>query len=133
MKAVQSFLWGCLLLVISVGGHAQSDTSFWFAAPAVTPGHSDTPIVVRLSSYAQAADIIISQPANPFFQPYHIHLNPYAATTVDLTGQLEIIENKPANTILNYGIRISATAKISAYSEVEEKEERRTIIPRSFL
>ncbi|MBN8720620.1 MAG: gliding motility-associated C-terminal domain-containing protein [Sediminibacterium magnilacihabitans] len=121
MKAVQSFLWGCLLLVISVGGHAQSDTSFWFAAPAVTPGHSDTPIVVRLSSYAQAADIIISQPANPSFQPYHIHLNPYAATTVDLTGQLEIIENKPANTVLNYGIRISATAKISAYYEVEGK------------
>ncbi|GAC1438193.1 MAG: hypothetical protein NVSMB63_01390 [Sediminibacterium sp.] len=40
---------------------------------------------------------------------------------MDLTSQLDIIENKPANTILNYGIRISATAKISAYYEVEGK------------
>ncbi len=132
MKAAQSFLWGCLLLVISVSGYAQSDTSFWFAAPAVTPGHSDTPIVVRLSSYAQVADITISQPANPSFQPYHIHLNPNAATTVDLTGQLDIIENKPANTILNYGINISATAKISAYYEVEGKRGTNYFNPEIF-
>ncbi len=132
MKAAQSFLWGCLLLVISVNGYSQSDTSFWFAAPAVTPGHSDTPIVVRLSSYAQAADITISQPANPSFQPYHIHLNPNAAATVDLTDQLDIIENKPANTILNYGIRISATAKISAYYEVEGKKGTNYFNPEIF-
>lgn len=107
--------------LFSISGFCQSDTSFWFAAPAITPGHSDTPIVFRLSSYAKPADITISQPANPSFQPYSIHLNQFSATTIDLTSQLASIENKPANTVLNYGIKISATEKISAYYEVVGK------------
>ncbi|MBC7652115.1 MAG: hypothetical protein H7101_10240, partial [Deinococcales bacterium] len=98
-------------------GHTQVDTSFWFAAPAITPGHENKPIVVRMATYSQAADIVISQPANASFIPYTTHLNSNSAITIDLTNQIDLIENKPGNTIKNYGLKITATANISAYYE----------------
>ncbi|MBC7651637.1 MAG: IgGFc-binding protein, partial [Deinococcales bacterium] len=97
---------------------AQVDTSFWFAAPAVTPGHENKPIVFKFSTYAQPADITISQPANPSFIPYTTRLNSNSATTIDLTSQINNVENKPPHTITNYGLKITATANISAYYEV---------------
>lgn len=110
-----------ILLIIffcsAVQSFSQADTSFWFAAPAITPSHENTPIVLRLSSYDKAADVTISEPGNASFQSYKIHLIPYTAQTVTLTGQMNIIENKPAVTVLNYGIHISASANISAYYE----------------
>ena len=96
---------------------AQVDTSFWFAAPAVTPGHENKPIVFRMATYSQPADIIISQPANPNFIPYATHLNSNDAVTIDVTNQIDLIENKPGNSVENYGIKITATANISAYYE----------------
>jgi gliding motility-associated-like protein len=97
---------------------AQTDTAFWFAAPKICQGHENTPEVFRLSSYGKAADITISEPANSAFTPYTIHLNAYTATTVDITSQLSVVENQPYDSALNLGIKITATADISAYYEV---------------
>ncbi len=105
------------VVVCNIHVQAQTDTSFWFAAPAITPSHENTPIVIRLSSYSAAADVTISEPTNPSFLPYTIHLNAYDVRTVDLTSQINMVENKPAYSVLNYGIHVQATANISAYYE----------------
>ena len=96
---------------------SQTDTSFWFAAPTVTPQDGNTPILLRLSSYGLPTDVLISEPANPSFHSYAVHLEAYSANTVDLTSQLNIVESKPGSQVLNCGLKIIATANISAYYE----------------
>ena len=100
---------------------AQTDTEFWFGAPAITASHADRPIVLRLSSYALAATVTISEPANASFTPIVINLAAYSAQTVDLSNFIGSIESEPHNIVLNYGLKISATNIISAYYEVQGK------------
>ena len=97
---------------------AQTDTVFWFAAPEVSSSHEDRPIYLRLSSGDQLCNVTISQPANPNFIPISVQIQPYGTQSVNLTPYIEIIENKPANTILNYGLLIKATTEITVYYEV---------------
>ncbi|NEW83476.1 MAG: gliding motility-associated C-terminal domain-containing protein [Mariniphaga sp.] len=97
---------------------AQTDTVFWFAAPEVSASHEDRPIYLRLSSGDQLCNITISQPANPNFIPISVQIQPYGTQSVNLTPYIEMIENKPANTILNYGLLIKATNEITVYYEV---------------
>ncbi len=110
-----------LFIGCNLTGKAQSDTSFWFAAPAITPSHENTPEVFRLTSYDKPADITISEPDNPSFTPYHVQLAPYTAQTVDVTSQLNLIESRPAGTVLNCGIHIKSSTKISAYYDEGRK------------
>lgn len=97
--------------------YAQTDTLFWFAAPEVTQTHGDRPIYLRITAISQA-DVVISQPANPAFVPILQSIPAGSTATVDLTTWIDQIENKPANQALNYGIKISATAAVTAYYEV---------------
>lgn len=115
LKKKFCLLLGCLVFITA---QAQTDTTFWFAAPTICSGHENTPTVFRLSTYANAADITISEPANLSFQPYVIHLNAYSETTADITSQLNLIQNQPYDSPLSYGIKIHATNTISAYYEV---------------
>ncbi len=98
---------------------SQVDTAFWFAAPAITSGHANQPIVFRFSTYAQPAIITITEPANPSFSPITFQLSGNSATTINVSNQINIIENKPGNTVLNYGLKITSTANISVYYEEE--------------
>jgi len=107
---------------------AQSDREFWFAAPEVTEGHGDRPILFRLTTSSKPADIIINQPANPNFVPIRFSMNSYTNQSMDMTPFIDNIENKPGNTILNYGFLITATSSISAYYEVA-KENNPEIFP----
>ena len=107
------------LLFNSFESKAQADTAFWFAAPRVTPSHANKPIVMRFATYGQPATITISEPANALFVPYSFTLSANSATTKDLTDQIQYIENTPENSVLNYGIKVTATATISAYYEEE--------------
>ncbi len=97
---------------------AQTDTVFWFAAPEVSASHEDRPIILRLSSADQLSNVTISQPANPNFIAISVRIQPFSTQSVNLTPYIEMIENKPANTILNYGLLIKATTEITAYYEV---------------
>ena len=97
--------------------NAQTDTAFWFVAPEVWAGHSDSPIYLRFASFDSPATISITQPANVGFPEQTINLNANDAQSINLTNWLDIIENKPVNQILNYGIYISSTAPITAYYE----------------
>lgn len=103
---------------MSIQSFSQTDTEFWFAAPAITPGHENKPIVLRITSYDKPAVITISQPANPSFVPIVFSLNSNATVTKDLSSYLALIETSPSGTIVNSGIKISSTANITAYYEV---------------
>jgi gliding motility-associated-like protein len=100
----------------------QKDTSFWFAAPAIVPTYevNPTPNKFRVISYGQAATVTLSEPANPAFVTYTVILQPYSSADIVVGPQIGMIENQPTNTVLNYGIHISATAKISCYYEINQ-------------
>ena len=110
-----------VLLLVGFRGYAQKDTEFWFVAPEVSKNGSsnfDIPIYLRISTYAQAATVTVSQPANVSFTPIVVNIPASGFTTVDLSPYLEIVENKPANTVLNYGLHITSTTPVSIYYEV---------------
>jgi gliding motility-associated-like protein len=115
---MKSFYPLLFALFLGFQASAQLDTLFWFVAPEVAQSHGDRPIVFRFATLATPATITISQPANPGFPPQVINLGANAAQTLDLTPWIDIIENKPANSVLNYGFKIKATAPIMAYYEV---------------
>jgi gliding motility-associated-like protein len=107
-----------LFLFVCPTSFAQLDTAFWFVAPEVTQQHGDRPIVLRFASLNNPAVITVSQPANPAFPTQTINLAANSAQTLDLTPWIDIVENKPANTVLNYGFKINASAAVTAYYEV---------------
>ncbi|MGF2411356.1 MAG: gliding motility-associated C-terminal domain-containing protein [Ferruginibacter sp.] len=101
----------------------QSDTTFWFAAPEVafigTPNTGlDRPILLHFTSGINPSIITISLPAYPAFVPITQTLAANSSVAVDLTTWIDQIETKPANQILNSGILIKSTNKITAYYEV---------------
>ncbi len=124
-------LSGIIVLCFPVLAQSQTDTEFWFAAPEVSQGvtgvpvvsnqNMDRPIVIRVTAYNQPATVTISQPAGigaGYMPPQVINIPAGGTQSVDITSWLDSIENKPANQVLNYGIKISATAPVSAYYEV---------------
>ena len=115
---IKRFLYIVIGLFITINSIAQTDTEFWFAAPAITAGHENTPIVFRITSYDKPAVVTIQAPANASFVPIVINLPSNSTITQDITAYLNIIESKPSGTVLNTGIKITATANISAYYEV---------------
>ncbi len=104
--------WGCL--------HAQTDTLFWFAVPEVSDNNAsfDRPIVLRISTYTQAAQVTISQPAGGGMPTQVVNIPPGSFQTVDLTAWIDILETKPPNNLRNYGLQIQSTAPVSMYYEV---------------
>lgn len=112
----------CLSLFQSYYSVAQTDTEFWFAAPEITYeilppspvicSNLDRPIKLVLSTFESDAVVTVDQPANPLFMPITQTILPGVATSLDLTAYLDMIENKPANTILNYGLRVRSNKPI---------------------
>ena len=118
-------LTGILTLVIVLFSYlspsclAQTDTNFWFAAPEVINAHGDRPIFLRIASLDQPAVISISEPANNAFATINFNLAANSSKSIDLTPFIDLIEDKPVNQVLNFGLFISSTAKITAYYEVD--------------
>ena len=106
------------LFLFSVDANCQTDTDFWFVAPEATSAHGDRPIYLRFTVLGKPADIIISQPANPSFSPISISVGANSSQSVELTNYIDLIENKPANTVLQKGIRIQSTELITVYYEI---------------
>jgi gliding motility-associated-like protein len=106
-------------LLLSFNSWSQLDTLFWFAAPEVSINNSfDRPIVFRISTISAASTIVVDQPANPGFSPISITIPAGSTQTVDLTPWIDQIENKPPNTVLNYGLRLRASTPVTVYYEV---------------
>lgn len=117
MKKTSLLCFSVLLFCLC---HAQTDTVFWFAAPEVSihTANFDRPIVLRMTTATQPATVTISQPAGGGLPPQVVNIPANNTQSVDLTAWIDQIENKPANANLNYGLKISSTASITAYYEV---------------
>ncbi len=109
-----------VLISYNIICYSQVDNEFWFAAPDVSVGDNnfDIPIVLRISTLNNASNVVISQPANPTFLPINVNIPANSTTTVDLSSYIDNIENKPANTILNYGLHIVSDNLVTVYYEV---------------
>ena len=121
MRSFNKFLYlPILLLLFTKQIYSQTDTSFWFVAPEVSTASNfyDRPIYLRLSANVSAANVKIWLPANPSFAIIQKTVALNQTVSVDLTPFIDSIENKPANMVLNRGIKISSDVPISAYYEV---------------
>lgn len=107
-----------MMLAFVLSTNAQTDTEFWFVAPEITSGHSDSPILLRVSSLNQIANVQISQPANAAFPVINATIAAGSTQTFDLTPYKAIIENAPENTVLNYGLLLQSSSPVTAYYEV---------------
>lgn len=117
MKKVLNKLILVLLLAFSQPILSQIDTVFWFAAPWVTVGHANNvPVVLRLSSFNNATTVRVRQPASTFDTTFIIPAN--SLITESLSHLINLIENVPANTVLNRGIKITSNFPITAIYEV---------------
>lgn len=96
----------------------QQDSIFWFVAPDVDAAHGDSPIFLRISTLSQPATVQLSQPANPSFTQQNLLIPPNTTGSIDLTSQKNIIENQPADQILNYGLKLVSSTPVTAYYEV---------------
>ena len=101
-------------------GFAQTDQVFWFAAPEVSVSNNnfDKPIYLRISSYDKPTSVTITQPANSNFMPINLNIGVNSFVSVDLSQFIETFEVKPANQILNYGLKITSTNNVTVYYEV---------------
>lgn len=103
---------------------SQIDTAFWFAAPEVSNSLGEQPIHLRLLSYGTPATVTISQPANLAFTPIVVNLPANTTSSVNLSPFLASIESPAANVVSNNGLKISSTAKITAYYELGAANNR---------
>ena len=108
----------CINYFVSV---AQTDNTFWFVIPEVSQNggsNLDRPIFLRMTAFATAATVTISQPAGGGMPTLVLTIPANSTISQDLTPWINVLENKPANTVLNYGLEISSTAPITAYYDV---------------
>ncbi len=96
---------------------SQLDTLFWFVAPELTWGHGDNPVVFRFATMDEPATISITQPANPAFPEQILNLAASTSQTLNLAPWFAMVENFPANSVLNLGFKITSTSSITAYYE----------------
>ncbi|MCA1751706.1 MAG: hypothetical protein LC670_07915, partial [Flavobacteriales bacterium] len=106
---------------------SQTSTEFWLAPPQVTSGHSTggNPSYIRLASGAEAADVTISQPANPGFNggaPITTTLAPNSTETINVTALLPQLFTSPTGTVLNTGLKIESTTDITAIFEISSPQ-----------
>jgi len=110
-----------LFSMLMTSSFAQTDSVFWFAAPEITNDnsspHTDRPIIMRMTAFSVAANVTISQPANPSFSTFNVSIPANSSISVDLTSQINFIESKPADQVLNTGLLISSSVAITAYYE----------------
>lgn len=97
---------------------AQTAKEFWFAAPDVTAGHGDQPIILRVTTYDFPATVTLSLPADPNFTPLVAQVAANSIYTFQLTAHIHKIECNKVNQIDSNGIYVSASENIAAYYEV---------------
>ena len=105
--------------VCGISAAGQTDTEFWFAAPEVSetpPYNLDRPVYLRATAYARAAVVTITQPAG-VMPPQTATVPPNSTVSVNLTPWLNSIECRPADVVLNSGLKITATEPVTIYYE----------------
>lgn len=104
-------------LSITHTAKAQIDTVFWFAAPWVSPSHANNvPVVFRLSSFNAPTTVRLYQPAGTYDTT--VVIPPNSLNSVFVSHIINTLEAKPANTALDYGIKIESDTLITVVYEV---------------
>ncbi len=106
-----------LLFFAPVISYSQIDNEFWFVAPEISQSHGDRPIYMRISTTEDIANVTLSMPANSSFTPISQSIPPNTTFSIDLTPWIDIIENMPANQVLNRGLRLISDSDVTAYYE----------------
>ncbi|MFH1936842.1 MAG: hypothetical protein ABIK52_04700, partial [Bacteroidota bacterium] len=106
------------LLLVPFSLCAQIDNEFWFAAPDIAQSHGDRPIYLRISTMEDTASIMLRMPANLSFTPITQTINPNTTFSINLTPWIDIIENTPANQVLNRGLLLTSNNDVTAYYEI---------------
>lgn len=116
----KGLIFWIILISTSLEAFSKSDTLFWFVAPEVEDnGYSfDRPVVLRISTLDVGASVTIDFPASPTLIPINVNIPASSLQSIDLTSIIDDIENKPANAILNKGIRIRSNNFVRVYYEV---------------
>ena len=115
---IKKYLPIVILVFISFITKAQTDTTFWFAAPDLQQAHGDRPILLRLSTLTSAATVTISQPANASFTPITLNIGANSSNSIDLTTYITQLENVTPNTVTNKGLLIRSTTPVSCYYDI---------------
>ncbi len=109
-----------LALIFTVGSFeskGQIDSVFWFAAPWVTPSHAgNTPLVLRISTFNTPTTVRVYQPAGTYDSTFVVPAN--SLNSHFLTSIVNTLESKPADNVLNYGIKIEADTLVTVVYEV---------------
>ena len=121
--SLTSFIFVTFLILCSGAANAQTSTEFWFAPPEVTQGHAgSSPIYLRLAAGAEPAVVTIEMPANAGAfnggSPITVSLPANESHTENLSAYVNILETRPPNQVRNTGLKITATADITAIYEV---------------
>lgn len=118
MKKYIALFTTLLVLAVNVKqSSAQIDSVFWFAAPWVTPNHSgNTPVALRISTFNTPTTVRVYQPAGTYDSTFVVP--PNSLNSHFLSSIINTLESKPANTALNYGIKIEADTLITVVYEV---------------
>ena len=118
MKKYIALFTTLLVLTLNVKqSSAQIDSVFWFAAPWVTPSHAgNTPLALRISTFNAPTTVRVYQPAGTYDSTFVVP--PNTLNSHFLTSIVNTLESKPADTPLNYGIKIEADTLITVVYEV---------------
>ena len=108
-----------LFLTFFTNVKSQIDTSFWFVAPDISQGLGDRPIYLYFNTYSQAATVRVRQPANGAFVPITKVIPANSIDSINLTPFITNIENNTPNAVLNRGLYISSTQKISTLYSIK--------------
>lgn len=101
-----------------LGAFAQIDNTFWFAAPDVDASHGDQPIFIRFVALNQNTTVRISQPQNVSFTAIQTTAPLNVVQSYNLTSRQGLLENTPANTVLDKGLLIESDDEIMVYYEI---------------
>lgn len=96
---------------------AQIDTVFWFAAPWVTAAHAQkVPVVLRISTFGNPTSVRIKQVASTYDTTINIGAN--SLFSKDLSHIISTLETLPANTVVDYGLRITSDFPVTIVYEI---------------
>lgn len=124
MKKILLNLSLFIFLIFGNNLSAQIDTSFWFAAPFVSPDNSmRNPIILQISALSSSATVKVRQPAAIAPNKYDTTFVVAANTTFTYTFWRDALTNltnlgydsletRPSNTVVPYGLYVSSSANI---------------------
>lgn len=116
---MKRFFFFLLLFFLHSHLFAQIDKEFWFAAPEIAQSHGDRPIMWRISTMEDTAQITLRMPAGLWFTPITQTIPPNSSFSINLTPWIDSIENKPANKVHFRGLYMTSTANVTCYYEIK--------------